>query len=71
VGTRFLALAFAAGLCGCSYGQLQLGTIGVAAVIDGRDPMASSTPPLDPARRVKAQDCSRPIEDPSANLKCR
>lgn len=26
---------------------------------------------LDPGRRVNEQDCTRPIEDPSANLKCR
>jgi hypothetical protein len=31
-----------------------------------RDPGA-----LDPGRRVNEQDCTRPIEDPSANLKCR
>jgi len=28
-------------------------------------------PPLDEARRVHAQDCTRPIEDSSANLRCR
>ena len=28
-------------------------------------------PPMDPERRVHEQDCSQPIEDPSANLKCR
>ena len=28
-------------------------------------------PPLDETRRVNTQDCSKPIEDPSANLKCR
>ena len=28
-------------------------------------------PALAPGRRVNEQDCSRPIEDPSANLKCR
>jgi hypothetical protein len=26
---------------------------------------------LDPGRKVNAQDCGRPIQDPSANLKCR
>jgi hypothetical protein len=26
---------------------------------------------LDPGRRVNQQDCTRPIEDPSANLMCR
>lgn len=33
----------------------------------GRRPV----PPLAPDRRVHEQDCSKPIEDPSANLKCR
>ncbi|MCX7962505.1 MAG: hypothetical protein N2653_13180 [Burkholderiales bacterium] len=28
-------------------------------------------PPMDDARRVNAQDCTRPIEDASANLRCR
>jgi hypothetical protein len=28
-------------------------------------------PPLDPARRVVEHDCSKPIEDWSANLQCR
>ena len=27
--------------------------------------------PLDPKRKVNEQDCSKPIEDFSANLKCR
>ena len=32
----------------------------------------SAKPPLlAPDRRVNEQDCSRPIKDPSANLKCR
>jgi hypothetical protein len=28
-------------------------------------------PPLDETRRVHEQDCTRPIEDASANLKCK
>jgi hypothetical protein len=28
-------------------------------------------PPMDPERRVMEHDCSKPIEDPSANLRCR
>jgi hypothetical protein len=28
-------------------------------------------PPLDESRRVNVQDCTRPIEDGSANLRCR
>jgi hypothetical protein len=27
--------------------------------------------PMDPDRRVAEQDCTKPIEDPSANLRCR
>ena len=28
-------------------------------------------PPLDESRRVSEQDCTRPIEDAAANLRCR
>jgi len=46
--------------------------LGVAAAADGAQPDGSGAPPpLDPARRVLEQDCSRPVVDPSANLKCR
>ena len=41
--------------------------IGVASTADNVGPL----PELDPNRRVGEQDCSKPIEDPSANLKCR
>ena len=39
----------------------------------GLDPFAAagSAPPLDETRRVNEQDCTRPIEDWSANLRCR
>jgi hypothetical protein len=30
-----------------------------------------SVPEMNPERRVIEQDCSKPIEDPSANLRCR
>ena len=61
--------------------------LGVAAAIYGAQPDAAGygystnpfmavtetarPPALAPGRRVNEQDCSRPIEDPSANLKCR
>jgi len=45
--------------------------LGVAAAAEGAEPGGNAAPPLDPARRVREQDCSRPPEDPSANLKCR
>ncbi len=32
---------------------------------------APRAPGLAPARRINEQDCSQPIADPSANLKCR
>jgi hypothetical protein len=32
---------------------------------------ATPAPPLAPGRRVHEQNCSQPLEDPSANLKCR
>ena len=28
-------------------------------------------PPMDPQRRVSEQDCTKPIADPGANLRCR
>jgi len=61
--------------------------IGVAAAIASRDDMGYGTrytanpfmavtdspraPELAPGRRVNEQDCTKPIEDFSANLKCR
>ena len=30
-----------------------------------------SAPPLAPGRMIREQDCSQPLEDPGANLKCR
>lgn len=36
------------------------------------DPAAGrAVPPMDASRKVHEQDCSRPIEDGSANLRCR
>ncbi|MFY9313993.1 MAG: hypothetical protein WAO95_00365 [Burkholderiales bacterium] len=43
-----------------------LGTIGSAAGW-----FYHGEPEMDPARRVVEQDCTRPIEDPAANLRCR
>jgi hypothetical protein len=38
----------------------------------GAFPGASApVPPLDESRRVNQQDCTRPIEDRAANLRCR
>jgi hypothetical protein len=41
--------------------------VGVASTADNVGPL----PELDPKRRVLEQDCSKPVEDPSANLKCK
>lgn len=30
-----------------------------------------AVPPMDPERRVVEQDCTKPIEEPGANLRCR
>lgn len=37
----------------------------------GSESRAQVVPPADPSRRVAEQDCTRPIEDWSANLRCR
>ena len=34
-------------------------------------PYSAPLPPLDPARRIAEQDCTLPIEDSAANLRCR
>ena len=44
----------------------------VAAVISCQeDHRIDATTELDLARRVAEQDCTKPIEDPAANLRCR
>ena len=38
----------------------------------GAFPVESApVPPLDESRRINVQDCTRPIEDAAANLRCR
>ena len=44
---------------------------GVSYESDRMTPRSGPVPELDPARRVVEHDCTRPIEDWSANLKCR
>ena len=39
--------------------------------ISGASSSADRVPEPDPTRRIAIQDCTRPIEDWSANLKCR
>jgi len=59
-----------------------IGVIAVTEEVQNPKPMPSFSalydwkgstrvPPMDPERRVQEQDCSQPIVDPSANLKCR
>lgn len=44
----------------------------MAALIRGESSYAErAAPELDPSRRVSEQDCSQPIADPAANLRCR
>lgn len=44
----------------------------MAAIIrSDADYAERAAPELDPTRRVQEQDCSQPIEDWSANLRCR
>jgi len=38
---------------------------------DRETPPLARTPELDPARRVLVHDCTKPIEDWSANLRCK
>ena len=46
--------------------------VGVSRQADrAAPPFPGYVPELDPARRVAERDCTQPIEDWSANLKCR
>ena len=51
------------------YGFSTLGALFAIGVLSGSRSLPA--PELDPARRVVEQDCTKPIEDSSANLKCR
>jgi hypothetical protein len=51
---------------------LAVGLLGATVFWESeRDRVHYRPPALDPARTVNVQDCSRPIENWSANLKCR
>ncbi|HEX9397740.1 MAG TPA: hypothetical protein VF943_13490 [Burkholderiales bacterium] len=63
---------------------LLVGMVGYSAVEYSRDPHPfpsfssiyefgnpPAPAPLDPKRKVLEQDCSKPLQDPTANLKCR
>lgn len=53
---------------GAGFGSL-LSAIGLGALI-GRDQRSERTPPeLDSTRRINAQDCTKPVDNP-ANLRC-
>jgi hypothetical protein len=45
--------------------------IGALAAIYGSGSERSSPPALLEGRTVREQDCTKPLEDPSANLRCR
>jgi len=44
---------------------------GVSYESERQAPRSAREPAPDPSRRVVEQDCTKPIEDRSANLKCR
>jgi hypothetical protein len=46
-----------------------IGVLG--ATIYGQGADTADPPPLAGSRVVREQDCTRPLEDPSANLRCR
>ena len=45
--------------------------LGIAGAVIYRSEASGREPELAPVRKVNEQDCTRPIEDLSANLKCR
>ena len=45
--------------------------VGALGALFGREPRDARTPPeLDSSRRVNEQDCRKPVENGSANLRC-
>jgi len=77
-GSRLAAAgALVAALSGCGIGIATSAGVGSAynlglllGVTAGNGYVGIASP-LDPDRRVLEQDCTKPIEDPSANLRCR
>jgi hypothetical protein len=76
-GCRLAAVLLLAALTGgCGIGIATSSAFGTAfntvlTIGVGSGATYDSSPPPDPNRRVIEQDCTKPIEDPSANLKCR
>jgi len=68
-------LAFALGGCATSsgvQGNWNVNTFFAFGLLLGATyGPAYGAPEMDPNRRVVEQDCSKPIEDTTANLKCR
>lgn len=67
--TATIALALC--LSGCAANALNMIMFGAAIVEAEHGSPSSSEPALEPSRRVHEQDCTKPMEDPAANLKCR
>ena len=65
------ALALALWLPGCGANPLTLIMFGGAVIDAERGAESSREPELEPSRRVHEQDCTRAVQDASANLKCR
>jgi len=71
-GNSTLGGLFAIGLlAGFAYQSEQDGTRVRANPFDAFSMSPPPPPALDPSRRVLEADCTRPIEDWSANLRCR
>ncbi len=84
---RVIAIALVAALAAGCAGHVNFGLAGmfiISTAEELRDPRpfpsfsafydwtgSKPVPPLAPERRVHEQDCSQPLEDSTANLKCR
>jgi len=73
---RLLVLAVVL-LTGCASSSGSTGWVLVGVFLIGMEindptrPLQPPPPPMDATRRVNEQDCTQPIVDGSANLKCR
>ena len=69
VGARFgeggaVGGIFGAGILGALFGSEMRGR-------EARGTEARALPELDSSRRINEQDCGQPLENPSANLRCK
>ena len=70
-GSSFIGVVALVGLAVASQETWSNGVHYRANPFDALAPVPVALPPLDPERRVQEVDCTKPIADWSANIRCR